>query len=256
MDDQKAKTQLFKALTLFIMVGAALAVYSILWGPMAKQSASFYPSRTISVSAQGKTTVTPDIARVSFSVVSEGLDASKIMDENNRKMNQAIDFVKSLGIDVKDIKTTQYNLSPKYNYDRFTGQSMMYGYTMTQGVLVSIRDFTKVPSVLSGLPGFGINQVSGVSFEVESPEKYLSEARTKAFAEAKAKARTMAKANNVRIKRVMNFSEYGGGYPIPYYAKTEMAMGMGGDAMAPVAPTIEPGTEEATVQVSVTYELW
>ncbi len=254
MEDQKAKILLFKSVSGLVIVVAVLAVYSAFWGPLRKIADSQYPVRVVSVSADGKATVAPDIAKISFSVVSDGLDPTKLADENNKKMNGAINFVKSLGIDAKDIKTTQYNISPKYDYDRYTGQSTIYGYTMTQGVLVKVRDFTKVPQILGGLPEYGINQVSGVSFEIEDPEKYLAEARTIAFERAKAKAQAMAKENGTRLKRVVTFSEFGGGYPISYFAKAEM--GMGGDGGAPVPPTIEPGTQEVTVNVSVTYEIW
>ena len=254
MEDQKAKVLLFKSVSGLVIVFAVLAVYSAFWGPLRKIADSQYPVRVVSVSAEGKATVAPDIAKISFSVVSDGLDPTKLADENNKKMNGAIAFVKSLGIDAKDIKTTQYNISPKYNYDRYTGQSTIYGYTMTQGVLITMRDFTKVPGLLAGVSEFGINQVSGVSFEVEDPEKYMVEARNMAFSRAKAKAQAMAEANGARIKRVVTFSEFEGGYPGPYFAKAEM--GMGGDGGVPVPPTIEPGTQEVTVNVSVTYEIW
>ena len=124
---------------------------------------------------------------------------------------------------------------------------------MTQGVVINVRDFEKVPKVLAGLPELGINQISGVSFEIEDPEKYMVEARNMAFNRAKAKAQAMARANGARIKRVVTFSESTGGWPI-YYGKEMMLDGIGGGG--PVAPSIEPGTQEVTVQVSVTYEIW
>ena len=68
-------------LVVFILLGVASA-YSL-----KRYNSSLFPARTIYVSAEGKTTVSPDIAKVSFSVVSEGADPEKIAQENNIKIN-------------------------------------------------------------------------------------------------------------------------------------------------------------------------
>ena len=59
------------------------------------QSAALAPARTITVSADGKATIVPDLATLSFSVVSQGADPVKLQNDNNAKVNSAIDFVKS-----------------------------------------------------------------------------------------------------------------------------------------------------------------
>lgn len=216
---------------------------------------SVYPSRVISVSAEGKIVVAPDVATLSFSVVSEGADPEKLQNDNNEKINKALEFVKSEGVDAKDIKTSGYNLSPRYEYDEKTRRSFISGYTITQSIVLKIRDLTKAGRIIGGLPNRGINQINSLSFDIDDPDKFLNEAREEAFAKARAKAEAMAKQNRVRIRRVVSFNEFGGGYPgpIPLYAE---AFGKGGDFGAPVvAPSIEPGSQEVTVQVSVTYEI-
>jgi len=208
--------------------------------------------RSITISAEGKTITTPDIAKVNFSVISEGMDTVKISNENIEKMNKAIDFVKSEGVEAKDIKTAGYNLSPRYEYDEAKRKSFISGYTLTQTVYVTIRDFSKISKILGALPGLGINDISSLSFDIENQDQALSDARSQAFEKAFEKARDMAKQNGVRIKRVITFSEYQNSYPI--YAKE--AYGLGGDmrSSAP-SPTIEPGSQEVKVNVTVTYEL-
>ena len=169
-------------------------------------------------------------------------------------MSAAIEYVKSQGVEAKDIKTTGYNLNPDYQYDPDTQRSFITGYTLTQTVSVKIRDLSKVAKIIGGLPPVGVNQIGGISFTVEDPEKYLNEAREKAFEKARAKAEQMVRSTGVKLGKVINVSEFGG-YPppIPYY--TERGFGLGGDIAASKAPTIEPGTQEITLQVTVTYEL-
>jgi len=240
------------------LLNVTLVVIIILGGLSAlslrRYNNSLFPARTIYVSAEGKTTVSPDIAKFSFSVVSEGMDPEKLAEDNNSKINKAIDYLKTQNIESKDIKTAGYDLSPRYEYDETKRRSFISGYTLTQTIFVKIRDFAKIGKILGGLPNLGINQISGLTFEVEDQDRYLNDARQEAFEKAYAKAKAMAKQNKVRIKRVVTFSENQGGYPISRFAGAEY--GKGGDVMtSAIAPTIEPGTQEVTVNVTVTYEI-
>ncbi|PIR88872.1 MAG: hypothetical protein COU07_04115 [Candidatus Harrisonbacteria bacterium CG10_big_fil_rev_8_21_14_0_10_40_38] len=223
-------------------------------------SSFFSPLRTVSVSAEGRAIVAPDIAEIYFSVVSEGKDPKVVQESNTKKMNDAIDFVKSQGIPAVDIKTSNYSLIPRYDYnprpDLYpTKTEQIIGYVLTQTVNVTVRDLEKTGAILGGLPSHGINQIENVSYMVDDPDAFLADARTEAFTKARAKADAMAKANRAKIRRVVTFGESTGGYPIFYKGE---AYGRGGatDVASVPAPQIEPGTDEITVQVSVTYELW
>jgi hypothetical protein len=237
----------------FLVFLAVAAVYSIFWGPAKRYVDSLYTARTISVSADANVQVSPDLATISFSVVSEGEKPEVISLENINKMKAAVDSVKSKGIEDKDIKTTQYSLSPKYEYDEKTRKSSITGYSLTQTVLVKVRDLAKVGEVLSGLPDLGINQIGAISFSVENQEQYMAQARIEAFEKAKTKAMAMAALNGAELGDVINFSEYQP-YYYGYSAKAE-GIGMGGDAASSIVPRIQPGTEELTVQVNITYAL-
>ena len=245
----------FKNIAVAVFLGflMLIIIYSLFWGPAKKLGDSLFPIRTFSVSAEGKVTVSPDIAKISFSVVSEGANPKTITDENNKKINTAISFVKSQGIDEKDIKTTQYNLSPRHEYDEKTKKTFISGYILTQAVLVKVRDLNKTAEILGGLPNLGINQIGAISFEIDEPEKFLTEARDKAFEKAKKKAEEMAGKNGVKLGKVINFYEYQG-YSQPIYRGLEMMSKGSGDSFAS-APQIQPGTEEVSVQVNITYEI-
>ena len=236
------------SLAVLIFVGVSLVFF------LRDLSSAELPARVITVSAEGKAIASYDLATLSFSVISEGKDPQQIQDENVKKMNEAIAFAKAQGIDSKDIKTAQFNLSPRYYYPQSVGGQVLNGYTVTQTVIIKIRDFKKISPILAGLPGKGINQVNGPTFSIDNPDTFLNEARKEAFEKARMKVLTMAKQNGVRVGRVVTFSESNGGFPRPYmYA--EAAMIKDGGSSAPPLPTIEPGSDEVSVQVSVTYEL-
>ena len=79
-------------------------------GAVSNWGSSLMPARTLTVSAQGKTTATPDLAEISFSVVSQGKDPNALNADNNQKMSAVINFVKSLDVASSDIATTNYDL--------------------------------------------------------------------------------------------------------------------------------------------------
>jgi len=210
------------------------------------------PRRTIVVEGEGRATLKPDIATVSFSVISEGKDPVSLQADNNQKMTQAIEAVKTLGIEAKDIKTTGYNLSPRYVYRREKGRSEIDGYTLTQKVTVKVRNLDKVASVLAALPPAGINQIHGPNFSVDDPDEFLAAARAEAFAKAKRRATELAATAGVRLGKVVTFSESGGQPPI-VFAREFSTLGVGGEGST--QPPIEIGSEEVVVRINVTYQI-
>ena len=249
---------MIKAKNLYwILINVTLAVVvfvgiSAMWY-LYRSAAALQITRSIVVSADGRATLLPDIARVSFSVVSEGKDPQAVQSENVQKMNSAIEFVKGQGVASADIKTSGYDLSPKYEYDEKKRTSFISGYTLTQTVSLKLRNFDQISVIIGNLPSLGINRINQVGFEVEDQDKYLNQARAEAFALARGKADAMAAANGARLGRVVTFQESQGGiYP---RVLAYEAMGAKAGPEAPPSPQIEPGSEEVTVSVSVTYEL-
>lgn len=239
----------------WILVNSAIVVIIMFGligiGTMIRYSNAITPSRTITVTGEGETSIAPDLATLSFSVISQGESAEQIQKTNTEKINKALAFVKQQGINPADIKTTSYNLYPRYRYDKDTSESSISGYELSQTVTIKIRDLNKVSTIVGGLPANGINQISSLEYSIDNPEVQRARAREEAFANAREKAYEMALANGVRLARVVSFSESVAGGPMPpiYYAK-EASMGMGG-----AMPDLQAGSEEVVINVSVTYEI-
>lgn len=249
---EDAKKLFFVVTSLFVLVLIVNVVFFVM--PfLSKYGSSFYPSRTMMISAEGKTVASPDLAEISVSVVSQGQNPETLTSNNNDKMSAVIQFLKAQGVDEKDIRTTNYDLSPNYQYDKNTQRNYITGYTFTQTVLVKVRDLNRVAAIVGGLAPLGVNQIGGINFTFDDPEKFLALARADAFTKAQAKAKEMAAAAGVSLGRVVSVSEYGSG-PRPYYDIKTLGMG-GGEVAAPSVPTIQPGTQDVTDQVTITYEL-
>ena len=251
MGTDKVKNGLWGILTLFVLVLTITLIFYII-PAISRYSDSFPAARTVSASGEGKVIVAPDTAITSFSVLSQGPSPEALTADNTRKMNAAIDFVKSQGVDPKDIKTTDYNLSPDYQYDKIRQRNEIVGYTLTQTVTIKIRDLGKVAGIIGGLAPLGINQMSGIQFSIDDQDKVLKDARDQAFAKARDKANEMASVNGAKLGKLLNISE--SNQPIYYSAMG----GAANDSMRSLAapmPAIQPGSQEVKVDVSLTYAL-
>lgn len=224
--------------------------------------------RSFSVTGEAKKVTVPDVAEFIFSVVTEGgKDLTALQTENTKKVNKAIAYVKSKGVDAKDIQTQNYSVQPRYQYfdcsrPLITSETVkpcpppeIVGYTVTQSVLVKARDFTKVGDILSGVVTSGANTVSELSFTIDDPSKVQADARAQAIVKAKEKAEQVAKAGGFTVGRLIEISE--GGYQpyANYYNRSDLkAMAVSESAAVPV-PAIEPGSQDVTITVTLRYEI-
>ena len=229
--------------------------------------------RSFPVTGEGKVVAVPDVAEFTFSVITQGgKDLAKLQKENTERVNRAIGFVKGEGVGDKDIKTQGYDVSPRYQnvickpmplpavysesypiIDRTCPPPEIVGYTITQTVSVKVRDFSKIGALLSGVVSAGANSVSQLSFVIDDRTELENKAREEAMMKANEKAKSIAKAGGFKLGKLISVNEGWVG-PIPY-ARYE-AFGKGGDGIAAApSPTIEPGSQEIAISVTLVYEI-
>src|SRR3989344_3686494 len=255
-----------------IIVGVVAFAYAAV-SYVGTYSESIEPSsfRSFGVSGEGKVVAVPDVAQFTFSVLTEGGEnLGALQRDNTEKVNKAIAFVKSKGVDEKDISTRGYNVEPRYEsfpcgpsygpsgeyINRSCPPARIVGYTVNHVVQVKVRDFSKVGDILTGVVESGANSVSSLSFTIDDRTQVEAKARNEAIAKAKEKAREVAKAGGFRVGRLLSIDE---GYS-PYPRFYDGVGGGGGIAetmslkTAP-APSIEPGSQEVVVTVTLRYEI-
>jgi uncharacterized protein YggE len=248
----EAKHWFWVLLDVFI-AALIIAVMGVGLPSLVRFSSSFAPARTITVTAEGKTTATPDLAEVSFSVVSQGQNPQTLSQNNTDKMNAVLQFVSSENIASSDIATTAYDLEPNYQYDKDTQTNFITGYTLTQTVTLKVHDLSNVATVLGGLAPLGVNQIGGVNFTFNDSDNLLGTARADAIGKAQAQAEAMASEAGATLGGVVNISE-DGVFPQPVRVYN-MAEGSAAAPMAASTPDIEPGSQDITDNVTITYAL-
>lgn len=257
--DTKIKNYLGVAIILVVLVLAYSA-----WSYTKSYSESIQPSsfRSFAVTGEGKVVAVPDVAEFTFSVITEGgKNIADLEKKNTDETNKAVQYVKNNGVDVKDVKTQGYNITPRYQYFNCPHPESsitpcppaeIVGYTITQTVLVKVRDFSKVGDILSGVVAAGANQTSGLNFTIDDPTTVKNQARADAIEKAKDQAKLVAQAGSFSIGRLLSIDE--NNYPQPVYYGKALGMGAGVSEAAPT-PVIEPGSQEVTVNVTLRYEI-
>ena len=242
-------------LGLLIIVVIVTQVYAI-----SDRAQGIGTQHTITITAEGKVTAAPDIATMNASVQVQDSTAAAATAKLNTKASAVVGYVKVQGIDAKDITTSNYNVSPQYDYTNMipAKQPSVTGYMATETVTIKIRDLTKVGSLIDGVVQNGANNIDGINYTFDNPDNIREQARELALTNAKAKAESLASAAGVQLGKLVTFSEQSATtpYPVPYAMNSVASpAGIGGGAkVAPVAPS-EPGTQDITADVSVTYAI-
>lgn len=239
-----------------------LAISSLIFANVYSKSIEPSSYRSFSTSGEGKVTAIPDVARFSFSVITEGgKDIAALQQENSQRANSAIALLKDSGVEDKDIKTANYNLQPRYQYfscpvnknsiAKPCPPAEIVGYSMSQTVSVKIRDFEKAGEILSGIVQSGVNSVSELSFAIDDETEIENQARQEAIADAIKKAESIAQAGNFNLGKILSISENSS--PVFYRATKSFGMSAGEDIA--ISPTIEPGSQEIIVNITISYEI-
>ena len=238
---------LYVLMVLMVLVGIRQAVVAYY---TAHPVPSNLQERTVTFSASGKAVGVPDVAKLTMSVIEEGDSVAIVTEAGNEKMNAIIGVVKGSGVEETDIRTTSYRLQPVYNYK--TQPYEIEKYSLTQAVTVTVRNFDDIALLIDQTTKAGANSVSTPVFEIDDPETVKTEAREEAFAKVTAKAQAMAEVTGVTLGDIVTFSEDANDYGRYEY---DYALSEDSLSVSKELPSIEPGSEEVTVTVSVTYEL-
>lgn len=205
---------------------------------------------TVTVSGEGEAVGIPDIATITFSVIEQSDTVVSVTEASNATMANVVAVLKGAGIADEDIQTSSYNLSPRYDYTKIS-RGEIVGYQITQSVTVKVRQLDTIGAVIDVVTQAGINDVSSPYFEIDDPDQVKTEARAEAFTKAQAKAESLADAAGVQLGDIVTFSEDSPSY---YPSYNSYAFGAEEKALD-TAAVIEPGSQEFTVTVSVTYAL-
>ena len=208
--------------------------------------------RFASVSGIGKVTAPPDMATINTGVVSEAADANEALKMNNLAVEQLMFTLSQAGIAEKDIQTSNFNVSPKYEHTERgkKRRAELIGYTVSNQLFVRVRKVNQLGKILDSLVKAGSNQLSGISFGIADTDNLMDLARIAAIKDAQHRAELYATTAGVKLGKVVSIVEQSSYAPVPRSRKLSM-LSMEAADKVPIAT----GEHELSVSVQAHFEL-
>jgi uncharacterized protein YggE len=206
-------------------------------------------SPTLSASGTGAASTNPDVVDIQLGVDTVDEEIAAAVDQNTIKMNEIMSVFSTMGVEEKDIQTTNYNLWVEEVYDPSGQPTGQKRYHVSNTVSVRLRDLTKIGILIEEATSAGVTNVFGISFGVADTTELEQAALENALENAQGKAEWMASNIDSTLGPVVNVIE--GGFISP--PMMVAAEGIGGGAAQEVP--ISQGQFSITAQVQVIYEL-
>lgn len=209
---QSIKTAFFCVLFSFL----GLFLYTTFAGPIPFfiNSVQTTKANLFTVQGTGKATGIPTTVKLSLGVTKSAPSAQAAQNQVNQVATLMIEQLKNLGIAEKDITTTNYSVSPQYDFT--SGKQTINGYTATQNLEIQTKEVEKAQKATDIATQNGANLVGGVMFilDDQTRKELEQKARTQAVQNAKEKAQNLAKAAGITLGRVIDVSEQSNQPPV------------------------------------------
>jgi uncharacterized protein YggE len=228
----------------------------MLAAPMAAQTVTQPPreiatAETISVTGTGKTTLIPDRFSFTAGVQTTAPTVEEAVNQNNAKIASVIAALKKAGATDQEIRTSNFSIYPQQVYEQ--GQPpRVVGYQASNSVVVTKKDIAVAGRLLQVALNAGVNETSGLNFEVSDPARGRDQGLHAAFDDAKAKASLLAQAAGRTLGRAMMITEGSEMAPPPRPMPVGV-MAAKGEAISQVP--IQSGTRELAYTISVVFEM-
>lgn len=219
--------------------------------PFFVQNVNTNKESLFTVDGVGEATGIPDTAMISFGVSKTASTVQSAKDQVNEIANKITEDLKKLGVDVKDIKTSNYSINPQYDYSG--GTQRLTGYIVDTNMRVKLQPIDKANQAIDITTQDGATNVGGVQFVVNDTKQkeIVIEARKKAIADAKEKAQSLAAAAGMRLGRIVDIQENAQNNPRP------VPLLMGAEKAGGGEPTqLNPGENTISTTITLSYETY
>jgi uncharacterized protein len=231
-----------RRLLLVPCAAAVLLVLAALIGvgrPEAARGDTAPPPNTVTTLGHGVVTKVPDEATVSAGVRTDATTATAALAQNARVMTAVVDALKRAG--GADLQTQQVSLYPQTDT-----RNKVTGY-VAQDTVSAKAKIAGAGALIDAAVAAGANTVDGPTLSLSDRDAVYRDALKKAVEDARAKALALAAAGGFGIGPVTTVVEQGAS-PQPVY--------MAGVAAAKdVSTPIEPGTQDVTADVTVSFTI-
>lgn len=220
-----------------LVLAAAVALAGV-GRPAAAHGDTTTQSNTVTVTGHGDETAVPDQATVTAGVQSTAATAAAALSKNSTAMNAVVAALRKAG--GTDLQTQEVSLDPQTNE-----QGRVTGYTAQDSVSADAK-IAAAGALIDAAVAVGANTVDGPNLSVSDSTALYRRALADAVVDARGKAEALAQAGGFSLGPISSVAEDSTPTPIVF----------GAAASAKAAPTpIEPGTQDVTADVTVTFAI-
>lgn len=126
---------------------------------------------TIDINLSGTKEIAPNAFQMSFTVETTNQDSQVAIKENKENSEKLYNALKAaINTNRGDyIKTSNYSVNPNYEYSS-KGKKSLKGYTVTNSVVVFVKDTTSVAKFINIASTKGITEVANLTFKATEYE--------------------------------------------------------------------------------------
>jgi uncharacterized protein YggE len=166
---------------------------------------------TVSVIGTGTVSVNPDMVQMNISLSRTAQTTQRAQEDISRMVRQALEILKSMNIEDKDISTASLTFNPEYDYS--LSRRMLIGQRAEQRITFSINDIKtdneKVSQLIDRLVQINGIELNGMNFNVKNNTEHFIKSRELAFKKAEEKAKQYAELSGLKVVKVLSISEEG-----------------------------------------------
>ncbi|HLQ50478.1 MAG TPA: SIMPL domain-containing protein [Terriglobales bacterium] len=208
--------------------------------------------KVVRVVGTSEVKVVPDQAVIELGVEKQSASASMAKKSADAAARSILASLHANGVDEKDIQTTFLSLQPQFDYKK--GMRISY-FVAEQTITVTVRDLTKLDTLLESLIKAGGNRIDSIQYETIDLRKYRDQARDLAVKAAREKAEALAKALGQEIGKAYSIEEvpetnnqYAWGYASNVSYEVTKTRSQAG-------PTTAAGQKTVSASVTVSFDL-
>jgi uncharacterized protein YggE len=209
----------------------------------------------ITVTGTAEMVVVPDRATISLGIQSRSKDVRKAQQEVTATMRGIVKALTDLGIDKKNVMTTNVSVQPQYQWK--DGRNYPDGFLCASSVRVKLTDLEKISDVISRSIEAGANDVESLQFERSDITAIKDSVQVLAMRNAREKATRIANEAGVNVGMPISISDNTQWAPSPWQvrgSRMTKAANIEMDMAAP-EPFVAIGEQTVTSTINATFEL-
>jgi uncharacterized protein len=226
------------------LAAAALSACDATSGPIG--DAPDTATRQVTVIGTGEVQGAPDTLTANVSMEFIAPDVTGAMNQTSERQQAVINALVGMGLDRKDISTTQVSLQPQFSGG---DNPAIAGYRASNSIDVKLRRLDSASQALALIVSTGgdATRINSVNYSIDDNPQLLKDARSRAFDDAKDRAEQYAQLAGLTLGNVISISEAAAGGPPPAPLPMPRA--------AMEAVPLEPGQQTVAFSVTVVWEL-